>query len=92
MGKSIRQIWVNRRQRCYFLVQSMFHNIKNNKLYIIVYIKVVIFFILLCFDTFWSKAFLARLYESTERVIAITPASASASASALALVLVLLKC
>ena len=38
--------------------------------------------------------FLARLYESTGRAIAVTPASASASvsASALALASALLKC
>ena len=36
-------------------------------------------------NLFGSKPFLARLYESTGRAIAVTPASASASASASAL-------
>ena len=36
--------------------------------------------------------FLARLYESTGRAIAVTPASASASVSASALASALLKC
>ena len=38
------------------------------------------------------KRFLVRLYESTGRAIAVTPASASVSASALALASALLKC